>query len=333
MIDIARHSQYLKPMENFDLTRRSMLATLPLLIAMPSASYAGATPKIVATTGMIADAARRISGTEVTALMGPGVDPHSYRQTRSDIAALVRADIVLWHGLRLEAQLVDFMADISRRVTVVPVAEAIARGKLLSWVGYADHHDPHVWMDPVLWLDVVTAIEAALIAQQPGRADALAANATLYRAEIAALDVYAREVLGKVPPEARVLVTAHDAFSYFGRAYGFEVQGLQGISTESEAGLARIGELVDLLVSRKIGAVFVESSVPDRAMRALVEGAAAQGHTVVIGGELFSDAMGMGGSYEGTYPGMMDHNITVIARALGADAPARGLNGKLAVGA
>jgi manganese/zinc/iron transport system substrate-binding protein len=320
-------------MEHIDLTRRGLLAALPLILALPSGAFAKVAPDIVATTGMIADAARRISGADVTALMGPGVDPHSYRQTRSDIAALVGADLVLWHGLRLEAQLVDFMADVARRVTVVPVAEAIAKDKLLSWAGYADHHDPHVWMDPILWLDAVAAVEQALHAQAPEHADMLAANAATYRAEITALDGYARDVMANVPQEARVLVTAHDAFSYFGRAYGFEVQGLQGISTESEAGLARIGELVDLLVSRKIKAVFVESSVPDRAMRALVEGAAAQGHMVEIGGELFSDAMGTDGTYEGTYPGMMDHNITVIARALGADAPVRGFSGKLAVGA
>lgn len=315
------------------MSRRSLLAALPAFFALPSVVIANPSATIVATTGMIADAARRISGANVAALMGPGVDPHSYRQTRSDIAALVRADLVLWHGLRLEAQLVDFMADIARRVTVVPVAEAIAEDKLLAWAGYADHHDPHVWMDPVLWLDAVAAVEAALIALEPDRAGELQANAAAYRAEITALDAYARDVLAGVPPEARVLVTAHDAFSYFGRAYGFEVEGIQGISTESEAGLARIGELVDMLVARKIKAVFVESSVPDRAMRALVEGAAAQGHTVVIGGELFSDAMGVDGTYEGTYPGMIDHNITVIARALGGTAPARGLSGKLTVGA
>jgi manganese/zinc/iron transport system substrate-binding protein len=320
-------------MKNNLLSRRSLLATLPAAFLVPQMSFAAAAPKIVATTGMIADAARRISGAEVTALMGPGVDPHSYRQTRSDIAAMVRADLVLWHGLRLEAQLVDFMADLSRRVTVDAVAEAIPADQLLAWAGYADHHDPHVWMDPMLWRGAVAAVEAALVRLEPARAEELAANAATYRAEIEALDAYARRALISVPPEARVLVTAHDAFSYFGRAYGFEVEGLQGISTESEAGLVRIGELVELLVARRIKAVFVESSVPDRAMRALVEGAAARGHQVVIGGELYSDAMGVEGSYEGTYPGMIDHNITLIARALGGDTPERGLAGKLAVGA
>ena len=166
----------------------------------------------------------------------------------------------------------------------------------------------------------------------PDLADVFAANARRHITEIEALDVYASDMLARVPAEARVLLTAHDAFGYFGDAYGFEVLGIQGISTESEAGLNRIGALVETLVNRRIKAVFVESSVSDRNIRALIEGAAAQGHDVAIGGELYSDAMGPDGSYEGTYLGMIDHNVTVIARALGADVPAAGMNGKLSLG-
>jgi manganese/zinc/iron transport system substrate-binding protein len=157
-------------------------------------------------------------------------------------------------------------------------------------------------------------------------------NTVAFLAELNALSDYAANALTSVPQEARILLTAHDAFGYFGQAYGFEVMGIQGISTESEAGLNRIGELVDMLVARQIGAVFVESSVSDRSIRALVEGAAAKGHEVKIGGELYSDAMGAEGTYEGTYVGMIDHNITVISRALGGQAPARGMSGDLTVG-
>ena len=149
-------------------------------------------------------------------------------------------------------------------------------------------------------------------------------------ARIAELDDYARRVLGSVPEESRVLVTAHDAFNYFGKRYGFEVVGIQGISTESEAGVRDIEQLVDLLVDRNIGAVFVESTVSQRNIDARIAGARARGHTVTIGGELFSDAMGDAGTYEGTYIGMIDHNVTTISRALGGEAPARGMNGKLA---
>jgi manganese/zinc/iron transport system substrate-binding protein len=284
---------------------------------------------------MIADAARAIGGeeVEVQALMGPGVDPHGYRQTRSDIAAMVRADLTLWHGLRLEAQMEGFMAELGQRRPVVAVAEALPRENLLAHDLHPDRFDPHVWMDPALWSGVSLAIEAALIAARPAAAAGFAARGAAWRAEAEALDAYASAVLATVPADARVLVTAHDAFRYFGRAYGWEVRGLQGISTESEAGVARVSELVDLLVARRIAAVFVESSVSDRALRALVEGAAAQGHAVRIGGQLYSDAMGPEGSYEGTWPGMIDHNVTTIAAALGGSPPPHGRLGLLPGGA
>jgi len=172
-------------------------------------------------------------------------------------------------------------------------------------------------------------VHRALIGVDPGGEETFRANAAAYREELRALDVYAEKVLGSVPEAQRVLVTAHDAFNYFGRRYGFEVVGIQGISTESEAGVRDIERLVDLLVERGIGAVFVESTVSERNIRALIAGAEARGHTVTVGGELFSDAMGDAGTYEGTYVGMIDHNVTTIARALGGEAPARGMQGKL----
>lgn len=286
---------------------------------------------VVSTTGMIADTARRIGGERVTvrALMGPGVDPHSYRQTRTDIVAMAKADLVLWNGLYLEAQMEEVLEDISRRTRVTAVAEALAEDRLIAHDDYADRFDPHVWMDPVMWQDVASAARDAMIAAAPQHEAEFVANADAFLAEVGDLATYADNVLSSVPEEARVLVTAHDAFNYFGRAYGFEVVGIQGISTESEAGLNRITSLVDLLVEKGIQAVFVESSVSDRSVRALIEGAGARGHKVHIGGELFSDAMGPPGTYEGTYVGMIDHNVTVIASGLGGDAPAQGMTGKL----
>jgi manganese/zinc/iron transport system substrate-binding protein len=187
-------------------------------------------------------------------------------------------------------------------------------------------------MVPDLWRHVADGISVALSGALPEAQREFVDNARALRADLDRLGSYARDTLATVPTKARVLVTAHDAFGYFGRAYGFEVEGIQGISTESEAGLARIGELVQMLVTRGIRAVFVESTVSERNIRALIEGAAARGHEVRIGGELFSDAMGLPGTYEGSYIGMIDHNITTIARALGGRAPERGLNGKLAAG-
>jgi manganese/zinc/iron transport system substrate-binding protein len=286
----------------------------------------------VATTGMIADAVSQIGGDRVavTALMGPGVDPHLYRQTRSDIAAMTNADAVFWHGLYLEAQLEDFFHDLARHRVVVALAESLPRDVLLSAADYENRYDPHVWMDPRLWQGVVAAALDELIKLDPEGEALFRGNAERHLAEIAALADYSDRAFATVPEGARVLVTAHDAFNYFGRAYGYEVLGIQGISTESEAGLRQIEDLVEMIVTRGIGAIFVESSVPDRNVRALIEGAAAKGHTVVIGGELYSDAMGAPGTYEGTYIGMIDHNVTVITRALGGEAPASGLNDRLA---
>ncbi|WP_299662159.1 zinc ABC transporter substrate-binding protein [uncultured Ruegeria sp.] len=316
------------------MIRRTFLAAMAFAAALPVAALAEAPLKVVATTGMIADAARQVGGdrVEVKGLMGPGVDPHAYRQTRTDIVAMTRADLVLWHGLYLEAQMEDFFHDLDRKRTVVAVADGLEPAKLRAHDDYADKYDPHVWMNPTIWRDVVIEVQEALTEARPEAADEFAANTQVFLTEIDQLDAYGKQALASVPENNRVLVTAHDAFGYFGAEYGYEVLGVQGISTQSEAGLNRIGELVDTLVDRQLKAVFVESSVSDRSMRALIEGAAAEGHELGVGGELYSDAMGEPGTYEGTYIGMLDHNITVIAGALGADVPERGMNGKLSAG-
>ena len=320
-----------------NLTRRTIVG-LMMSLALPlmaAGARAEAPLKLVATTGMIADAARQVGReqVEVKALMGPGVDPHAYRQTRSDIVAMTRADLVLWHGLYLEAQMEEFFHDLERKRKVVAVAEGLPKDVLRGHDDYADKFDPHVWMTPALWKLVVIEVQEALTEARPEAAEVFAANAAEHMAELDRLIAYGEDVLAQVPENKRVLLSAHDAFGYFGRDYGFEVLGIQGISTQSEAGLNRIGELVDLLVTRDIKAVFVESSVSDRSVRALIEGAAARGHEVTIGGELFSDAMGADGTYEGTYLGMLDHNMTTISSALGAaNVPARGMDGKLSAG-
>ena len=313
-------------------SRRVLLSFVMAVMAVPSVAMDRL--NVVATTGMIADAARQVGGdlVDVKGLMGPGVDPHAYRQTRTDIVAMTRADLVLWHGLYLEAQMEDFFTDLSAKRNVVEVAAGLDTSLLRGHDDYDDKFDPHVWMNPDIWALIVEQVQGALSATQPESADVFAVNAQEHLAEIERLSGYAKSALASVPEQSRVLLSAHDAFGYFGEAYGFEVLGIQGISTESEAGLNRISELVDLLVSRDIRAVFVETSVSDRSMRAVIEGAAAKGHKVSIGGELFSDAMGEAGTYEGTYIGMIDHNATVITNALGGDAPLRGLNNKLSAG-
>jgi manganese/zinc/iron transport system substrate-binding protein len=288
---------------------------------------------IAATTGMVADIVRRVAGdrARVTGLIGEGVDPHLYKATRNDVNTLLSADVIFYSGLMLEGKLSDALVKVaSRGKPVHAVTELIDETYLLEPPELEGHFDPHVWMDVRGWTKAVEVVEAKLAAFDPTHAGEYRANARAYLAELEKLDQYVRSSIATIPGERRVLVTAHDAFNYFGRAYGLEVMGIQGLSTESEAGLEDINRLVDLIVRRKIGAVFVETSVADKNVRALIEGAKARSWEVRIGGSLFSDAMGTPGTYEGTYIGMIDHNATVITRALGGEAPERGMNGKLA---
>ncbi len=280
---------------------------------------------IVTTTGMITDIARTVAGerAEVVGLMREGVDPHLYKPTRSDVVKLQDADVVFYNGLMLEGKMADVLVSVARTgKPVFAVTDGLGDEYVLSVAG--GHHDPHVWMDVKGWMHAVRTVTTALTEHDPSGAPAFAANADAYLNELSLLDEYARQVIGSIPRAQRVLVTAHDAFSYLGRAYDIEVRGIQGISTESEAGVRDINDLVDFLVERNIAAVFVETSVADKNVRALVEGAASRGREVAVGGKLFSDAMGTPGTYEGTYIGMIDHNVTTIARALGGQAPAGG---------
>lgn len=289
-------------------------------------------PVIVATIGMVADMARAVAGdrAEVVQLIGSGVDPHLYKPTRSDVARLMDADVILYNGLLLEGKMTDTLVRAATGgARVHPVTEALDGAVLLEPAEFEGHADPHVWMDPRAWSACVAVVRDRLSEFDPDGAAEYAANAAAYESRLMELDAYAEGVLGTVPESGRVLVTAHDAFNYFGRRYGFEVVGIQGLSTESEAGVRDIERLVDLIVTRDVKAVFVESTVSERNIGALVAGARARGHEVVIGGSLFSDAMGEPGTYEGTYVGMIDHNVTTIARALGGEAPARGMRGML----
>lgn len=289
----------------------------------------------VATTGMIADIVRAVGEKRVAVrqLMGAGVDPHLYKATRSDMAAMLDADIVFYNGLLLEGKMTDALRRIAAAGHAVhAVTELLDPGFLLVNDDAPGHSDPHVWMDPTAWSKAVEVVRDKLILRDPAGAGAYTAAAADYLERLSALDSYALRAFASVPAERRVLVTAHDAFGYLGRRYGIEVLGIQGLSTESEAGLMQIEALVDLLVSRRIPAVFVESTISDRSVRALIAGAAARGASVRIGGELYSDAMGPPGSYEGTYIGMIDHNVTLIARALGGEVEPGGFAGRLAIG-
>ncbi len=288
---------------------------------------------IVTTIGMVEDVVRNVAGdrAEVIGLMGTGVDPHLYKPTRSDVARLMRADVIFYNGLLLEGKMTDALIRAATSgKKVFAVTELLDEQYLMEPEEFEGLYDPHVWMDPDAWAKTIDVVRDKLSEHDPDGSAVYAANARAYQSKIAELIAYADRVLASVPPRQRVLVTAHDAFNYFGKRFGYEVVGIQGISTESEAGVRDIERLVDLLVERDIKAVFVESTVSDRNIQALITGAGARGHIVTIGGELYSDAMGDAGTYEGTYIGMIDHNVTTIARALGGEAPEKGLRGERA---
>jgi len=305
-------------------------AVLGVLAALGSAAPAQRSEPITvaATTGMVADLVRNTGGdhVDVKTIIGTGADPHIYKPTRGDVMAFSRADMIFYNGQHLEGQMGDMLSKMAARKPVVAVAEAIDPERLLEADGAVD---PHVWMHVDLWMETLEPVEKALSEFAPAHREDFAANAAAYREELKHLADYVRRVTATIPEGKRYLVTAHDAFGYFGAAYDMDVRGIQGLSTESEAGLQDINRLVDLIVERGIPAVFVETSVSDKNVRALLEGARSRGQEVRIGGSLFSDAMGPEGTYEGTYIGMLDHNATVITRALGGEAPRDGLNGKL----
>jgi manganese/zinc/iron transport system substrate-binding protein len=316
-----------------NINRRRFVGLSAAAIAAPHMAFAGQSLNIVCTVGMLADTAKQIapSHTTIRALMGHGTDPHAFRQTRSDVVALTKADLIIRHGLYLEAQMEDLFAKLGKRKSILSAGEAVPNQHLLPYDDALAQYDPHVWMAPTLWEHVASAIAIELSSRLPKNSVEIAENHARFVATLKRLTGYGHDILASVPKQARVLLTAHDAFRYFGSAYDFDVMGVKGISTTSEAGLYRIEELVDLIIERQIKAVFVESSQSDRNIRALIEGTAARDHDLKLGGQLFSDAMGPAGTYEGTYVGMMDHNLTTIARALGVDAPTRGMNDKLNV--
>ena len=285
-----------------------------------------------ATVGMIADIVRNVAGDKavVHGIIGEGVDPHVYKPSRPDVVVLSESDIVFYNGLMLEGKMGDVLIRVARKGKPVhAVTEEILDGGDYVMTDAEEHYDPHVCMDVQGWIKATDVVAKALAEYDSENAEYYKANGAKYKKELVKLDAYAKRVVSSIPEKQRVLVTAHDAFNYMGRAYGLKVMGIQGMSTESEAGVKRIEDLVSYLSENSIPAVFVESSVSDKNVKALVEGSKAKGHSIRIGGELFSDAMGASGTYEGTYIGMIDHNVTVLTRALGGEAPKKGLNGKL----
>ena len=287
--------------------------------------------KVVCTIGMIGDIVKEIGGenVEVTTLISEGTDPHVYKHSAKDVKLLLAADVVFYNGLHLEGKMGDILKKVGQKgKPVYAVAEEVIKtDELLKDEEGVD--DPHLWMDVSKWNQVAGLVAESLKKELPEHTGELEASHAKYSEQLALTDAYAQTTLATIPEKQRELITAHDAFSYMQSAYGLRVRGIQGISTESETGLKELEELINYIVEKNIPAVFVESSVNDKNVKALIEGAKAKGHTVKIGGTLYSDAMGKTGTYEGTYKGMIDHNVTTITRALGGQADAKGMSGLL----
>ena len=303
-------------------------ALVALALAAPRPALAQGRPAVVATVGMIGDVVAELAGdrAEVVVLVGPGTDPHLYRASAGDVRALAGADLVLYGGLHLEAGLADVLRSLAGRLPVVAVSEAAVpeAERIAAGVAGAGAYDPHVWMDVSLWrraVPVVAAALADLLADDPACVERVAAAAEAYAAQLAALHEWAARALGTVPADRRVLVTAHDAFGYFGRAYAVEVEGIQGVSTETEAAVADIRRVADLIVARGIPTLFLESTINPRTVEAVREAVAARGGSVALGESLYADALGDAGAPEGTYVGMLVHNVTAIVAGLGGEVP------------
>jgi manganese/zinc/iron transport system substrate-binding protein len=296
------------------------------ILLWPGAWLAGAPVRaqggqiqVVTTIGQIADAARNVGGdlVNVQALMGPGIDPHLYKASEGDVFTLLEADLILYNGLHLEGRMGEVLEKLSDEKTVVAVAEAIPEEMLLAPPEFQGQYDPHVWFDPTMWGFVVERIAQTLSEYDPDNAETYQANADAYLEELTALDAEWIAKIASIPEESRVMVTAHDAFNYFGRHFEIDVVGLQGISTETEAGVSDLQRVAKLIVERDIPAIFVETSVSPRTIEAVQAAVQDQGAEVTIGGHIFSDAMGEADTPEGTYLGMVEHNVNTITEALG----------------
>ncbi|MGR3198883.1 MAG: metal ABC transporter solute-binding protein, Zn/Mn family [Paracoccus sp. (in: a-proteobacteria)] len=300
-----------------------LLATVALVSSFGAAQAQDRPLDVVATIGMIGDIAAQVGGDciEVTTIMGPGVDPHLYGASASDVRSFQSADIIFYSGYSLEGQLGEVLAKFAeRKPTVALAASSIAESDLIRTDG-AYGIDPHLWMDTGLWSRIVPTIAETLSKARSECAEGFGVNAERYVAQLTALDAWVGDAIATIPSGQRTLVTAHDAFAYYGRAYGITVAGIQGISTEAEASVADIRASADLVAAAGVPAIFIESTINPRTIQAVIDAVQQQGHDVRIGGQLYSDAMGADGTPGGTYIGMIHENTRTIVEALGGTPP------------
>jgi len=275
-------------------------------------------PMVVSTIGMIHNLVEEIAGNKVTAigLMGPGIDPHLYKASAGDIKRLSDADLILYNGLHLESKLIDIFEKMSNKKPTKAITSSIPIKKLIQPDDYEGFYDPHVWFDVSLWQLAAKEVVTALVALDPNNKEIYKKNHDNYQQKLNELDQWIANQMDAIPTRNRLLVTAHDAFGYFSKKYNIRVVGLQGISTASEAGTKDIQHVANIIITHQVPTIFIESSVPVRQIEALKAAVHAKGWTVTIGEALFTDAMGDAGSIEGTYIGMMKHNVNSIVTGL-----------------
>jgi len=273
---------------------------------------------IVTTTTMVTDLVKNIGGDAVSVqgLMGSGVDPHLYKASAGDVSKLTNADVVFYSGLHLEGKLVDVFEKMGKNTNTIALGEVLNKKELIGSEYFASNYDPHIWFNIEFWKQITIYLTEELSKLNPDNAELFEKNKTAYLEKLNALEKNVLQAISTLPKEKRVLVTAHDAFNYFGNEYGFEVVGLQGLSTATEAGVQDVQNLAKLIIDKKVKAIFVESSVPKRTIEALQQAVKAEGFNVKIGGTLYSDALGTSGTEEGNYIGMFNYNVKTIVEAL-----------------
>jgi manganese/zinc/iron transport system substrate-binding protein len=249
--------------------------------------------------------------------MGAGVDPHLYKASEGDVSKLSNADMILYNGLHLEGKLVEVFEKMQKHnIKTVAVSDALDKKDLIGSTLFASNYDPHIWFDVSNWEQITVFVADQLSAARPKDKAVFQANAKAYLSKLQKMKAEIKTEIATLPQDRRSLVTAHDAFNYFGKAYQFDVVGLQGLSTATEAGVQDVQKTAGYIIDHKVKAVFIESSVPKRTVEALQAAVNSKNHQVKIGGTLFSDALGNPGTPEGTYIGMIKFNVHTIVSAL-----------------
>ena len=299
--------------------RKSIICLFVIfLVACKAPTKSSGKLKVVVTTSMLTDLVKNIGGDliDLQGLMGAGVDPHLYKASEGDVSKLFNADVIFYNGLHLEGKLVAVFEKMDTQKTTVALGEFLAKEGLIGSDYFASNYDPHVWFNIQYFKEFSDKVTSVLSEEDPKNAASFTANNLAFQQKLDLLHTAVVNTIATLAPEKRILVTAHDAFNYFGKAYGFKVVGLQGLSTATEAGVQDVQKLSEYIIANKVKAIFIESSVPRRTIEALQEAVLSKGHQVSIGGSLYSDALGDGGSVEGTYVGMFLYNVKTIVNAL-----------------